>query len=152
MTTTKLFQGLGDDAKNSSRVLAPPGGGSSFSFGGSSSISFGDQHGSSETAKPAPRNVAAPVHTPESKSGGNLKNKVSDFNPITGLPVYKKEMEDNVNPMKDEARVDPLTCGDDGEVTSATELESLPEHPAKPVPTIIKVKEPPGGRSSFSFF
>ncbi|XP_071968566.1 jupiter microtubule associated homolog 1 isoform X2 [Engystomops pustulosus] len=33
MTTTSTFQGLDPEARKSSRVLRPPGGGSSFSFG-----------------------------------------------------------------------------------------------------------------------
>ncbi|XP_072259933.1 jupiter microtubule associated homolog 1 [Pyxicephalus adspersus] len=33
MTTTSMFKGLDPEGRNSSRVLRPPGGGSSFSFG-----------------------------------------------------------------------------------------------------------------------
>ncbi|XP_043942650.1 jupiter microtubule associated homolog 1-like [Protopterus annectens] len=33
MTTTRCFQGLVEEPKTGSRVLQPPGGGSSFSFG-----------------------------------------------------------------------------------------------------------------------
>lgn len=147
MTTTNVFQGMESGSRNSSRVLAPPGGGSSISFGGPSDAT-------PEPAKPAPRKVAAapaPVMntTPEPKGSA------------AGLPIAQKPKETaerlahglikSGGNMKNKGTFNPLTCEDYGKVKTC-EFELPPEPPAKPVHTSTKVKEPPGGRSSFSFF
>jgi len=146
MSTTTVFSGLGTDSKNSSRVLAPPGGGSSISFGGPVSVD-----------PPAPRKtISKPAATVNAVNTSPIPKGSA-----AGLPVSEKPKETaerlhtgHIRPggnLKNKGTFNPLTCEDYGKVKTC-EFELPPEPPAKPVHTSTKVKEPPGGRSSISFF
>ncbi|XP_013885731.1 jupiter microtubule associated homolog 2 [Austrofundulus limnaeus] len=63
MTSTNMFQGLGTDSKPSSRVLRPPGGGSSDLFGG-----YEDDSAPSRRPNKMASKVFAPPEEPQSVS------------------------------------------------------------------------------------
>lgn len=155
MTTTRCFMGLNDD-KTSSRVLQPPGGGSSFSFG------------MGEDSKPQPARqkrsdsdiFGPPLDnqpgTRRSNPPGGKSTIFNDVEPVTSPkrnpPVEKScgELGDGM-PQKTEGDADTYGNCEDEQEEEQSEKEEKPEPtPVVPaVPTVVPSKRnPPGGKSS----
>jgi len=139
MTTTDLYQGMDPNAKNSSRVLAPPGGASSFSiFGG------GDE--------PITSPVVGPVSPPTPAAGTKTPNKPTEEG-ITetrdrlygGGATTSVHMRQGGNP-KNMGTFDPIACVELS--APKQEVSVLPPKEEKPVHTSTRVRQPPGGASS----
>lgn len=143
MTTTNMFQGLGE-GKNSSRVLRPPGGGSSNIFGGGdpeppqqnqranrnkSSVMDGaaqlDSH-QPKAADPAARPVDESAVNPQERQERKAQQGRSDI--FNTEPVSQ-----SANKRRGQGAFNPITG------------EDYPTHDNTPS---TKVKQPPGGASS----
>ncbi|XP_071500836.1 uncharacterized protein [Diadema antillarum] len=153
MTSVNCFQGKGD--KNSSKVLAPPGGKSNDIFG------FAN-----EPADPPPQRrqkaTQPPPFAQHTYDQGPAKpcKPVSSFNPLTGEPY-------GASPNQQPARSDPQPppqqqpqqqqrSNTAGRQQTQAQSSSPPQHAAgtssgEPTHTSIKIYNPPGGKSSISF-
>ncbi|GBM01848.1 hypothetical protein AVEN_218969-1 [Araneus ventricosus] len=178
MTSTEFTIGL-DGSRNSSKVLKPPGGGSSDIFGtGATQFSsnerqknkeaasgntqnrlFGssDNGTSTPTKKHTTSNIFAsePLQPAKSKS---FKKPYVRRNPITGeeYEIYQ-ENEKKENGDEEKNGVEKEKNGDEqdnnveqnGGTTEEEKKTEVP--PAKPITTSIRVRNPPGGKSSGIF-
>lgn len=161
MTTTSTYQGLGEDTKPTSRVLRPPGGGSSNIFGAEpvqrtpnrpqSNDIFGtgpaepvEEHKGKRRGGPADNsrdNVFGGSTTADSGSNTRAENKrrgQGAFNPITGEPIAgspQKEPEE-----EERKRREPEQTKERGDEGSQPGQQAL--H------TSSRVLAPPGGKSS----
>eukprot|EP00914_Ancora_sagittata_P022992 GHVO01045645.1.p1 GENE.GHVO01045645.1~~GHVO01045645.1.p1 ORF type:complete len:129 (+),score=5.48 GHVO01045645.1:106-492(+) len=124
MTTTNVYKGMNEDGKPSSRVLAPPGGGSSDIFNTASG-------------------GAGQIHTGR-KCQGNSRNQSTlvmgdDSSPQPDTPNRQHRKDDlsgkNIFGPPDSKPSPPSQ----GETHGA---------PKKPIHTSISVRQPPGGASS----
>nr|XP_057947565.1 jupiter microtubule associated homolog 1a [Doryrhamphus excisus] len=148
MTTTTTFQGMEPGAKNSSRVLRPPGGASNISFG------------TDEEKPPARKNkMASSVFAEPEDPYANRRN-----NPPGGKPTgvlcgessapLRRGANQGMNPSADAASMegDTPVCNDgsdDAETDApAKRQEDAPpaEDPAGGLPS--GRRNPPGGKSS----
>lgn len=154
MTSTEFTVGLNDGSKISSKVLKPPGGGSSDIFGVGNSY-----HTSKPSFEKSSKTDDSTTHSrvfggsnpnpstqPQSngvvqsvfENGYHLKQNKKTYirrNPITG-----EEIEMNVE-AENEDKCDNKEDKED----------DSPNPPAKPVQTSIRVRNPPGGKSSGIF-
>ncbi|XP_029949663.1 jupiter microtubule associated homolog 1a [Salarias fasciatus] len=144
MTTTTTFQGMEPGAKNSSRVLRPPGGGSNISFG-------------ADEEKPPVRKdkMASSVFAEPEDPYANRRN-----NPPGGKPtgVLCGESSAPLRRGANHSGPNPATDGENSvrdNENSAPEPEPVAEHqeeapqaeePAAGVPS--GRRNPPGGKSS----
>ncbi|XP_066949544.1 jupiter microtubule associated homolog 1-like isoform X5 [Macrobrachium rosenbergii] len=90
MTTTNTFVGISDSHRISSRVLKPPGGGSSISFGEEDNLSH---RGNSTPVEEAPKNDNQEQQSPKAETNGtssppqtpkeNGTNSVTENSPST---------------------------------------------------------------------
>jgi len=156
MTSTEFTVGLNDGSRVSSKVLKPPGGGSSDIFGLGSASPAGkpsvDPHskienssthcrvfGDSTSSEPQ-RNIV--VETNIQQNGNNVAPKPKKHyirrNPITG---------EEIEMIVETESGDKKNC-DSKEVEKGN--EESPSVPP-PVPTSIRVRNPPGGKSSGIF-
>ncbi|GIY85981.1 microtubule-associated protein Jupiter [Caerostris darwini] len=137
MTSTEFTVGL-EGSRNSSKVLKPPGGGSSDIFGCASAA----QYSSNERQKnkeAASGNTQNRLFAPRSAKKSYVRR-----NPITGeeIEIYpKNEKEENGKENEESEK----------EVQENGEEEKKPEIPTKPIQTSIRVRNPPGGKSSGIF-
>jgi len=136
MTTTNVFQGMDTDAKNSSRVLRPPGGGSSNIFGAPEPA---------PPCEPLPslENVAA-AGTPTPLKPES-KGKIDTDRLFGGGQSTEVKIRSGGN-QKNQGTYDPLTGKD---LTEPKEQVSvLPPREMKAPHTSTRVRQPPGGASS----
>ncbi|GFQ99069.1 uncharacterized protein TNCT_272901 [Trichonephila clavata] len=169
MTSTEFTVGL-DGSRNSSKVLKPPGGGSSDIFGISqnpanerlrnkeaASNTQGRLFGTSNDAvTPVKKNVSsnifsnAPPAPPKS-----CKKPYVRRNPITGeeIEMYPEnyEKKDTNGKEESDASEQDNSVQENGVAPPAAEEEKKVEAPSKPIQTSIRVRNPPGGKSSGIF-
>ncbi|XP_025085233.1 jupiter microtubule associated homolog 1-like [Pomacea canaliculata] len=146
MTTTSTFSGLNEDAKPTSRVLKPPGGGSSNIFGAEASASAAKPKAG--TKKPTDSGVFGKTDTGhgsdrDNSAGRNRTARDGSYNPITGAD-YKDLVPThhalNVKePPKPQKEQPPLPYSD-GEF-------QVKEGKAQNVHTSSRVTNPPGGKT-----
>lgn len=169
MTSTEFTVGL-DGSRSSSKVLKPPGGGSSDIFGtsqNSTSERLRNKEAASNTqgrlfgtsndiVTPVRKNVSsnifssAPPAPPKS-----CKKPYVRRNPITGeeiemYPENNEKKETNGKEDSDASEQDN-SVQENSVATQAAEEEKKVEPPSKPVQTSIRVRNPPGGKSSGIF-
>ncbi|XP_066442489.1 jupiter microtubule associated homolog 1 [Eleutherodactylus coqui] len=135
MTTTSTFQGLDPEGRSSSRILRPPGGGSSFTFGVEASKQQpARRHKMASNIfglpdnEPAPTSCAPEPGPSESAACGDDPHRT----------CTEAEYSDIVE-HTDEAEVP--------ETEPATEASGEPAQPAPPV-AVPSRRNPPGGKSS----
>lgn len=163
MTTTSTFSGMEKDTKPSSRVLRPPGGGSSNIFGGEpvqrgngsrpkSNDIFGtgpveptDEHRGKRRGGPSDNsrdNVFGGSTVQDSGSNTRAENKrrgQGAYNPITGEPIEspQKTMEEEEEERRRREAQRAQERGDGGN-----------QPPQQATHTSSRVLAPPGGKSS----
>uniref|UniRef100_A0A8C6T1Z0 Jupiter microtubule associated homolog 1a n=1 Tax=Neogobius melanostomus TaxID=47308 RepID=A0A8C6T1Z0_9GOBI len=131
MTTTTKFEGMEPGAKNSSRVLRPPGGGSNISFG-------------TEEEKPVRVNkMASSVFAEPEDPYANRRNNPPGGKPTgvlcgeSSAPLRRRDQSSNNSAL-------------DSAVMNGTDAELSPEpqgeDPAAGIPS--GRRNPPGGKSS----
>ncbi|XP_060774550.1 jupiter microtubule associated homolog 1a [Neoarius graeffei] len=153
MTTTTTFQGMDPDAKSSSRVLRPPGGGSNICFGTEEekSVTRKNKMASSIFAEPEDPHAHRRNNPPGGKPTGVLCGEPS-------APL-RRCVQQPVNQTSD-AQEEPSSVvnGDDGKntepveaVEAAEEVEASPMEKSAPSASSEKPsgrRNPPGGKSS----
>lgn len=138
MTTTDVFQGMGDDAKPSSRVLRPPGGGSSNIFGGGE-----DPLPPCRPVEKGPDVPAAGTPTPLKPEGKGVE---SDRDRLYGGGQCTDVKIRSGGNQKNQGTINPMTGQD---LTQPKEQVSvLPPREMKAPHTSTRVRQPPGGASS----
>ncbi|KAG7327067.1 hypothetical protein KOW79_010468 [Hemibagrus wyckioides] len=151
MTTTTTFQGMDPDAKSSSRVLRPPGGGSNISFGG-------------EEEKPAARKnkMASSIFAEPEDPHAHRRNNPPGGKPtgvLCGEPSapLRRCVQQPVNQTGDtQDEPSSVVNGDDGKiddavVEAAEEVEVTQMEKSGPSGSSEKPsgrRNPPGGKSS----
>ncbi|XP_075033965.1 jupiter microtubule associated homolog 1 [Mixophyes fleayi] len=139
MTTTSMFSGLDPEGRSSSRILRPPGGGSSFSFG------VGDQ----QPQQPARRH----------KMASNIFG-IPDKEPVPAPCVVETGIPESAACGDSEDALAHRTCTQ-GEYIDAVDhmveadipetvesgKASLTDDP-EPAPPVPSRRNPPGGKSS----
>lgn len=158
MTTTQLFSGMDVDAKSSSRVLAPPGGGSSNIFGHmqedtkpakASKPSDSDVLNQSEAPQPV---AASPAHK-DIRSRNQRQGPISStaYNPITGEPIEdpkkREEEEEAEKKAASDSYKDHLAGQPQSSVAAAAAAAPAPAEPSGEFRS-TRVSQPPGGRST----
>jgi len=153
MSTTTTYQGISDEAKPSSRVLAPPGGGSSDIFGtGAATAAPAKQSNkmkssvfSAEPDEPAQQRRSRP----DDKSGQNIFGAPEATSPNKPAEAKKEEEEDEEEATKEnnnqpEAATNYKPKGSTNPITGEAfgNQDSAQKH------TSITIKQPPGGRSA----
>ncbi|CAL1265102.1 unnamed protein product [Larinioides sclopetarius] len=128
MTSTEFTIGL-DGSRNSSKVLKPPGGGSSDIFGTGAT-----QFSSNERQK----NKEAASHNTQNRLFGSSDNGAST--------PSKKHSTSNIF-----ANEPPQPAKSFKKTYGTNEEEKKAEVPSKPITTSIRVRNPPGGKSSGIF-
>ncbi|XP_061766892.1 jupiter microtubule associated homolog 1a isoform X1 [Nerophis ophidion] len=151
MTTTTTFQGVEPNAKSSSRVLRPPGGGSNISFG------------TDEEKPPARKNkMASSVFAEPEDPYANRRNNPPGGKPtgvLCGEPSapLRRGANQGMNPSADIDGDMPVCdngrgrvySGRDSAETEAERQDDAPpaEDPAAGLPSSGR-RNPPGGKSS----
>lgn len=140
MTTTKTFEGMEPGAKNSSRVLRPPGGGSNISFG-------------TEEEKPVRVNkMASSVFAEPEDPYANRRNNPPGGKPTgvlcgeSSAPLRRRD-QSTTNSAQDTAVGDEQTMAN---TENGTDADLSPEQQAEE-PTAGGTsgrRNPPGGKSS----
>ncbi|GFT63453.1 uncharacterized protein NPIL_660501 [Nephila pilipes] len=174
MTSTGFTVGL-DGSRNSSKVLKPPGGGSSDIFGTSQNPTNERQKnkeaasntqnrlfGGSDEINPVKKNTSNIFGSEPSAPPKSFKKPYVRRNPITGeeIEMYPENYEKKGTNGKDES--DASEQDNSVQETSvapqqpspppaAAEEEKKVEAPSKPIQTSIRVRNPPGGKSSGIF-
>lgn len=141
MTTTTTFKGMEPNAKSSSRVLRPPGGGSNISFG-------------TEEDKPVKVNkMASSVFAEPEDPYANRRNNPPGGKPTGVLcgehsaPLRRRDQSNN-NSAQETAVGDEQTGADTAENGADAELN--PEHQGEEASAGLSSgrRNPPGGKSS----
>ncbi|XP_061766899.1 jupiter microtubule associated homolog 1a isoform X2 [Nerophis ophidion] len=144
MTTTTTFQGVEPNAKSSSRVLRPPGGGSNISFG------------TDEEKPPARKNkMASSVFAEPEDPYANRRNNPPGGKPtgvLCGEPSapLRRGANQGMNPSADiDGDMPVCDNGRDSAETEAERQDDAPpaEDPAAGLPSSGR-RNPPGGKSS----
>lgn len=136
MTSTGIFQGFGDDKRKSSKVLKPPGGGSSDIFGAApeeTSPRRVKNHNQSQLGSalfgdgPNNSNKNSNTDTPRNKPDGN---------PVTGTGYAESQ--------------NGPTAVQNGTSSSSSSIgdKSNDSSPAAKAPGVARTRVPPGGYSS----
>lgn len=181
MSSTEINIGFGDAQRASSKVLKPPGGGSSDIFGTQSSQSqpvtrnvgntqsrlFGSGEPHPATIKPDRMKSSifddVPANSPKSTA-----RKFVSRNPITGEVIEIKSANGNEDNEETDDTVaeDGATNGTDtndvdkdnntetncdAEKTDKDPVTGSGPEASRPVQTCIRIKNPPGGKSSGIF-
>ncbi|XP_072318790.1 jupiter microtubule associated homolog 1a [Eucyclogobius newberryi] len=136
MTTTKTFKGMEPGAKNSSRVLRPPGGASNISFG-------------AEEEKPARINkMASSVFAEPEDPYANRRNNPPGGEPTGVLCGESSAPLRRRDPSNSAATGEEQSCADtENEVCPEQQAEASPaEEPSAGLPS--GRRNPPGGKSS----
>ncbi|GIX77347.1 microtubule-associated protein Jupiter [Caerostris extrusa] len=163
MTSTEFTVGL-EGARNSSKVLKPPGGGSSDIFGCASAAQYSSNERQKNKEAASGNTQNRLFGTPYDTTSNSVKKQTSSTvfaseppaaprsakksyvrrNPITGeeIEIYP-ENEKKENGKENEES--------EKEVQENGEEEKKPEIPTKPIQTSIRVRNPPGGKSSGIF-
>lgn len=140
MTTTTTFKGMEPNAKSSSRVLRPPGGGSNISFG-------------AEEEKPVRVNkMASSVFAEPEDPYANRRNNPPGGKPTGVLcgehsaPLRRRDQSNN-NSAQETAVGDEQTGAD---TENGTDAEMNPEQQAEEPTAGLSSgrRNPPGGKSS----
>lgn len=140
MTTTTTFKGMEPNAKSSSRVLRPPGGGSNISFG-------------TEEEKPVRVNkMASSVFAEPEDPYANRRNNPPGGKPTGVLcgehsaPLRRRDQSNN-NSAQETAVGDEQTGAD---TENGTDAEMNPEQQAEEPTAGLSSgrRNPPGGKSS----
>ncbi|KAK1162757.1 hypothetical protein AOXY_G17695 [Acipenser oxyrinchus oxyrinchus] len=178
MTSTNMFQGLDNSAKSSSRVLRPPGGGSSNLFGSAeenASPNRTHKMASSIFAAPeAPQSHPKKTNPPGGKDSGifggaqpsqppqHPRPSAGKTSNIFGDPVSSSNAPIHPNKPKDTN----IFAGKSAEKEKAVECVVQKKQEAAPQPSVDeheprlgprprahnKVIQPPGGKSSVVFY
>ncbi|XP_073519245.1 jupiter microtubule associated homolog 1 [Phyllobates terribilis] len=136
MTTTSTFKGLDPESRSSSRVLRPPGGGSSFSFGveASKQQQPARRHKMASNIfgipdnEPAPTSCASEPGASESAACGDDPHRTCTQDEYSDATEYMGEAEVP-------------------ETEPVIEASGEPAQPAAPV-AVPSRRNPPGGKSS----
>ncbi|XP_076468551.1 uncharacterized protein LOC143299233 [Babylonia areolata] len=141
MTTTSTFSGIQDESKTSSRVLKPPGGGSSNIFGPSdSSPSHKARPGA---CKPSEAGVFTSTSDSSMKSAAQRSARDGHYNPITGADY--KDLAPNHHALhvkelpKPQKEQPPLPCSDEQYQAKGGKMQN--------VQTSTRITNPPGGKT-----
>lgn len=180
MTSTEFTIGFGDSVRASSKVLKPPGGGSSDIFGAQPGQSqaasrnidstqsrlFGSSEPHSTAVKPDRMKSSIFGDVPANSPAKSTAKKFVSRNPITGEVIEIKSANgDEDNKTDGTVAEDGATNGtdtndignDNTETNSGTEKTSTDPvtgnglEASRPVQTCIRIKNPPGGKSSGIF-
>ncbi|XP_068201921.1 jupiter microtubule associated homolog 1-like [Palaemon carinicauda] len=100
MTTTSTFVGIGDNQRISSRVLKPPGGGSSISFGDD-----GDSHDIKRKSTPVRDDLEQKSLSPISESNGESSSKTSAENDSNSLKESPSSSSTNYSKLDTQGRL-----------------------------------------------
>ncbi|CAL1265101.1 unnamed protein product [Larinioides sclopetarius] len=167
MTSTEFTIGL-DGSRNSSKVLKPPGGGSSDIFGtGATQFSSNERQKNKEAAShntqnrlfgssdngastPSKKHSTSNIFANEPpQPAKSFKKTYVRRNPITGeeYEMYP-ENEKKENGEKEKNGDEQDNVEQNG---GTNEEEKKAEVPSKPITTSIRVRNPPGGKSSGIF-
>ncbi|XP_076446627.1 uncharacterized protein LOC143283994 isoform X3 [Babylonia areolata] len=140
MTTTSTFSGMNEEAKPSSRVLRPPGGGSSNIFGTPDPTPAASAR---TTGKPADSGIFDASSDAASKGSAQRSARDGSYNPITGSDYkdlapnhHALHVKEAPKPQKEQP---PLPCSD-GEYQAR-------EGKMQNVQTSTRVTNPPGGKT-----
>ncbi|XP_053494333.1 jupiter microtubule associated homolog 1a [Ictalurus furcatus] len=153
MTTTTTFQGMDPDAKSSSRVLRPPGGGSNISFGSDEEkpTTRKNKMASSIFAEPEDPHAHRRNNPPGGKPTGVLCGE-----PSAPLRRCVQQPANQTSDAQDEPS-SSVVNGDDRKNESVEAVEAVEEAEAtqteKSAPNALSEKSsgrrnPPGGKSS----
>ncbi|KAK7929934.1 hypothetical protein WMY93_006329 [Mugilogobius chulae] len=141
MTTTTTFKGMEPGAKNSSRVLRPPGGGSNISFG-------------TEEEKPVRVNkMASSVFAEPEDPYANRRNNPPGGEPTgvlcgeSSAPLRRRDQFNNSGAIGEDNPCGDAETGANAEVCPEQQAEASPaEEPSAGLPS--GRRNPPGGKSS----
>ncbi|CAI9579055.1 unnamed protein product [Staurois parvus] len=141
MSTTATFQGLDPESRSSSRVLRPPGGGSSFSFG----VGDSQQQQPVRKHKMASNIFGIPDNEPSPASHASEKD--NQHSSACGNPedAQKTCIQGECGEAADqmgEAEIPETESGKDGSQAAGESIQ-----PAAPV-AVAGRRNPPGGKSS----
>ncbi|XP_056315023.1 jupiter microtubule associated homolog 1a [Danio aesculapii] len=155
MTTTTTFQGMDPTARNSSRVLRPPGGGSNICFGTDEEKPVKkNKMASSIFAEPEDPHAHRRNNPPGGKPTGVLCGEPSaPLRRCTAQPVIHSNstVDNNVpvngdeGPISVDSTEEPEPVQEQNETAAPSSL-STTEEPAAGVPS--GRRNPPGGKSS----
>ncbi|KAM4026179.1 jupiter microtubule associated homolog 2 isoform 2-T2 [Anomaloglossus baeobatrachus] len=169
MTSTNTFTSLEKDGKPSSRVLKPPGGGSSCIFGNSEEVSAPKRQGGKTSGI---FQDPAPVHSParQNPPGGKVSGIFSEAQLPTSPKAHPNKPKDNIS-LKEETvkspapvpavKADPPALAPEAKIPVAKEEKVSVPDPALaahephlgPRPRCHnRVLNPPGGKSSVTFY
>ncbi|XP_069608257.1 jupiter microtubule associated homolog 1 isoform X1 [Ranitomeya imitator] len=137
MTTTSTFKGLDPESRSSSRVLRPPGGGSSFSFGveASKQQQPARRHKMASNIFGIPDNEPAPTSC-ASEPGASESAACGDDPHITCTQDEYSDATDYMGEAEVPETEEPVK-----------EASGEPAQPAAPV-AVPSRRNPPGGKSS----
>lgn len=166
MSSAENHQGY-DLARNSSKVLAPPGGKSSISFGGYSEEPAPVRRPVAERAAAAPQaaapQAAAPAAAPQAPAAAQpamparppASRGIHDHNNIFGAPAASKPAAEKPEVPAGQRKVEvpimekPHQVSDCQVSRNKSSVFAAPEQ--APRRTITKLHAPPGGASSITF-
>ncbi|CAN9510526.1 unnamed protein product [Ophioblennius macclurei] len=148
MTTTTTFQGMEPGAKNSSRVLRPPGGGSNISFGADEEKPpvRKDKMASSVFAEPEDPYANRRNNPPGGKPTGVLCGESSAPLRRGANPSANHSGHNLATDGENSVRDNENNAAEPEPVTEHQEEAPLAEEPAAGVPS--GRRNPPGGKSS----
>lgn len=159
MSSAENHQGY-DLARNSSKVLAPPGGASSISFGGyepahQRKAAPAPAPVAAEPAAAAPQAAAPAAAQPAMPSRPPASRGIHDHNDIFGAPAPYKPAAAKPDIPAGQRKVEvpilekPHTVSDCQVSRNKSSVFAAPEQ--APRRTITKLHAPPGGASSITF-
>ena len=155
MTSTEFTVGLGEGARVSSKVLKPPGGGSSDIFGignaNNASIKAGSEKVIDTSTHSRVFGTSDPVSPPVKISTLHQSSIFENGNQAP--PKQTRKVYVRRNPITGEEIEISLESENDKNVCDNEEVkvEESASAPSKPVQTSIRVRNPPGGKSSGIF-
>ncbi|XP_053309497.1 jupiter microtubule associated homolog 1 [Spea bombifrons] len=136
MTTTSTFTGLDPEGRNSSRVLRPPGGGSSFSFG------VGDEQASQPTRR---HKMASNIFDVPDYGTAHVSTAQEKGSPVSIEPGL--EDVQRTCPLDEYNDSDQVADLEEPETESRSEASQTTGDSAAPAPLPSR-RNPPGGKSS----
>ncbi|KAJ8251658.1 hypothetical protein GJAV_G00223730 [Gymnothorax javanicus] len=157
MTTTTTFQGMDPGAKNSSRVLCPPGGNSNISFGTDEEKppARKNRTASNIFAEPEDPHAHRRNNPPGGKPTGVLCGEPSA--PLRRCPHPAPAQNNSVAeepPLAGDGELEPANAGCEEEQEMVPEQREEPPQPSAPsapaaaAPAPGGRRNPPGGKSS----
>jgi hypothetical protein len=169
MSSTEFTAGIGEGARISSKVLKTQGGGSSDIFGlGSAGLGANKTNAEKYvedtstqnrifgfTELPPPPSKSLPLHQSNIFQNGKEETTVTSTTVTSATPSYQKSKKVYVrrNPITGEETEICLETENDKNVCDNEEVkeEERADVSSKPVQTSIRIRNPPGGKSSGIF-